>query len=175
MNKKLFRFETANFIFTSITGTFMHFVYELSGEHTFAALFAPVNESPWEHLKMIFFPFLLFTVFLAFQLKKDKFNVFYANYTAVILGMIGILTYFYTLNGILGGSNEWVNISSFYVGTIICSVTSYFLITNSIGRGMPNYISGAMLIITCIVFFIFTFEPPILPLFQDPQNYTFGI
>lgn len=175
MNKKLFNFEITGFIFTNILGTLLHFVYELSGNNKFIALFSPVNESPWEHLKMIFFPFFLFTIFLSIKLKNDKFDVFYANYTAVVLGMIGILAYFYTLNGILGGSNEWVNISSFFVGTTISAVVSYFLINNSIGRGMPNYIGFAMMIISIIVFGIFTFEPPIIPLFQDPQNYSFGI
>jgi L-lactate permease len=89
--------------------------------------------------------------------------------------MLTTLSYYYTLNGSLGGNNEWVNISSFFVGVAIAFIINYFLINNSIGKGMPNAIAGAMIIITILIFFLFTFKPPIIPLFQDPQNYTFGI
>lgn len=153
----------------------MHFIYSLSGENKFAGLFCPVNESPWEHLKMLFFPFLIYTIFTQIRLKQDKFNIWFSGCISILLGMLATLSYFYTLNGALGGNNEWVNISSFFVGAVIMFVINYFLISNSIGRGIPNGIGGAMLIVTALVFFLFTFKPPIIPLFQDPQNLTFGI
>lgn len=175
MNKKLLKTEIIGFIVVSIVGTVMHFVFDRSGQSTIAGLFCPVNESPWEHLKMLFFPFLIYTVYTQIRLKQDKFNIWFSGYISILLGMLATLSYFYTLNGALGGSNEWVNISSFFAGLAAAFTVNYFLINNSIGRGIPNGVAGAMLIVTVLAFFLFTFKPPIIPLFQDPQNFTFGI
>lgn len=175
MNKKLLKLEILGFIITSILGTLLHFAFEWSGESRIIALFAPINESPWEHMKMLYFPFFTFTIYTKFKLAKDKFNVYYSNYTAIVLGMIATLCYYYTLNGMLGGNNEWVNLSSFFVGMAAAFIISYFLINNTVGRGMPNAIAGIMLVVTCLAFFLFTFKPPLIPLFQDPINFTFGI
>ena len=45
----------AGIIFTLATGTLLHFTYEWSGENPFVALYSPVSESVWEHLKLLFF------------------------------------------------------------------------------------------------------------------------
>lgn len=153
----------------------MHFIYKLSGENSIAALFVPVNESPWEHLKMLFFPFALFCVYTQIKFKQDKFNIFFAGYVSILAGMWSTLSYFYTLNGALGGNNEWVNFSSFFIGLAVAFALNYFLIRYSVGKGMPNAVCAAIMIITAGIFFLFTFKPPLIPLFQDPQNLSFGI
>lgn len=43
-------------LFVSVLGVLMHFVYEWSGSNRFVGLFAPINESTWEHMKLLFFP-----------------------------------------------------------------------------------------------------------------------
>ncbi len=50
-------------LFTSVLGSLLHFVYEWTGENPLAALFSPVNESVFEHCKLLFFPALLYTLF----------------------------------------------------------------------------------------------------------------
>lgn len=39
-----------------LTGSLLHFAYELSGKNILIALIAPVNESVWEHSKMVLWP-----------------------------------------------------------------------------------------------------------------------
>ena len=79
MNKKLFKLEIIGFIFVSIVGTLSHFLYDWLGKNVFAGVFCPVNESPWEHLKLLFFPFAIYTVYMYIKLKNIKFNVFFAQ------------------------------------------------------------------------------------------------
>lgn len=43
-------------------GTLNHFLYFLSGQSPIIALFCPVNESVWEHLKLLYFPFLFVSI-----------------------------------------------------------------------------------------------------------------
>ena len=45
-----------------IIGSLMHFVYEWSGESIIVGIFAPTNESIWEHLKMTFWPMLIWWI-----------------------------------------------------------------------------------------------------------------
>lgn len=50
------------FFFISILGVLLHFTYEWSNDNPAVGLFSAVNESTWEHLKLIFFPMLLLTM-----------------------------------------------------------------------------------------------------------------
>ena len=62
MRKQLFRWEAAGFLFAATAGTLLHFVYDWSGGIPLVAAFSAVNESTWEHMKILFFPVFLFSV-----------------------------------------------------------------------------------------------------------------
>ena len=49
-----------------VLGCLNHFIYEWTGESPISALFCPVNESVWEHLKLLFFPYLFVITFVYF-------------------------------------------------------------------------------------------------------------
>ena len=53
MYRRLNIFLIIGAVFTIITGTLLHFVYEWSGESLFVGIFSPINESVWEHLKLL--------------------------------------------------------------------------------------------------------------------------
>ena len=48
-------------IFTIILGTISHNVYPWTGNNFIAGLFSPVNASIWEHMKIAFFPMLIYS------------------------------------------------------------------------------------------------------------------
>ena len=58
------------FFIVSILGCINHFIYELSGKNTLAASITPINESTWEHLKLLFFPFIAYIIFEFFIYGK---------------------------------------------------------------------------------------------------------
>ncbi len=62
MKYSLKTIEIISFIIASLLGVIFHFIYGWSGENAVAGLFFPVNESTWEHLKLIFFPILLVSI-----------------------------------------------------------------------------------------------------------------
>lgn len=66
--------QRKEFIFVSlimlVLGTSMHFVHHLPFFNHFMGYIFPVNESVWEHMKMIFYPALLTAVYL-FISRKD--------------------------------------------------------------------------------------------------------
>lgn len=62
MGKRLNFWPLAGFLTVSALGTLAHFAYEWSGKQLLAGAFCAVNESTWEHMKLLFFPALLFTM-----------------------------------------------------------------------------------------------------------------
>ena len=71
MGKRLFYWELAGALFTAAMGTLLHFVYDWSGGWGAAAAFSAVNESTWEHMKLLFFPSMvsLIVPLIYFSLK----------------------------------------------------------------------------------------------------------
>mgnify|MGYP000553216987 CR=1 FL=1 len=60
MKNRLKKSEIFGAIFVMVLGTLMHFFHDWSGKNPIVALFAPYNESTWEHLKLLFSLFDLF-------------------------------------------------------------------------------------------------------------------
>ncbi len=175
MQKKLFKYSIIGFIIVSIAGSISHFVFEWSNYNTIAGAFFPVNESVWEHLKLIFFPYLIWSIVQYFLLKKEN-GVLISKSIGVLSGMLAIVIFYYTYTGITGKSIDILNILSFFIGVSTAFIVDYYLIkSNKLNKDIYNTIAIAVFIIIGALFFIFTYEPPLIPLFKDPINSTYGI
>lgn len=112
------------FFFISILGVLLHFTYEWSNDNPAVGLFSAVNESTWEHLKLIFFPMLLLTMieFLWAHIKDKPLPEHYlpARTVGILSGMAFIVVGFYTLNGVLGRNYEFLNIALYFAGVVLC-------------------------------------------------------
>ena len=67
-----------------------HFMYEWL-PNTFFSIFFPVNESIWEHMKLLVTPVLIFSVFeyIIYKRKNINFNNFLLSYSiSMILGIV---------------------------------------------------------------------------------------
>ena len=62
MKRRLWRWQLAGFIFTAVLGVLLHFLYDWTNESLVVALFSAVNESTFEHMKLLFFPGVLQTI-----------------------------------------------------------------------------------------------------------------
>lgn len=174
-SKNLFRYTIIGFIFVSITGSLAHFFYEWSDYNYFVGLFTAVNESTWEHLKLLFFPYLIWSVAEYFILGKPK-SLFPAKSIGVISGMAAIVIFFYSYTGIFGKSIDILNILSFFVGVAISFAIDYRLIKNEKFNNNAGLATGiAVLISLCVFFILFTVFPIKIPLFKDPISSTYGI
>ena len=72
MYRRLNIFLIIGAVFTIITGTLLHFVYEWSGESLLVGIFSPINESVWEHLKLLFFPMSVWILLGILFLEKNS-------------------------------------------------------------------------------------------------------
>ena len=114
MRRRLFFWELAGFLFTGALGVLLHFLYEWSGGNTLAAAFSAVNESTWEHMKLLFFPMFVFSVFQVCIMGRNYPNFLAARAASILTGLVLIPVLFYTYTGVLGRNINWVDIAIFF-------------------------------------------------------------
>lgn len=107
----------SGFLFTSVLGTLSHFFYEWSGDSTFIGLVCPISESAWEHMKLLFFPALLYCFLFKLIYKNAVPNVSLPLLSGILTGTTLIPVFFYTYSGILGFTVVWIDIAIFYLCT----------------------------------------------------------
>ena len=163
---KIRNFQIFSILFSFIFGTFLHFTYKLSGENRIIALFSAINESVWEHLKLLFFPMLLTTILGLFYFKKAIPNFLCSKTLGILFSIFFTIVFFYTYTGVLGKNIAFIDISSFFIATILGEFLAYLLIVNKFKCN--NLIAIIVLIILLFCFIFFTYRPPHIGLFRDP-------
>ena len=174
--KKIIRFQIFSVIFTWILGTILHFLYEWSGDNKIIASFSAVNESTWEHLKLVFFPMLITTIVGFLVIGKDNKKFWCAKTIGIILAMSFIIVFFYTYTGIIGTNFAILDIGSFFVAVILGEYVAYKIMTNDEYKLKCNKriaVIGLICILLC--FIIFTYLPLHIGLFKDPISNGYGI
>jgi len=174
-SKFIFRYELVGIFFIIILGSLLHFTFELSGHHPVVGVFSAVNESVWEHLKLGFWPALLYAVIEYRYLKKSTNNFLPAKTVGIYLIPIIIQILFYSYTAILEESVLMIDILTFIIAVIVGQLASYKLLTY---RKLPrnlNKVSVVALFLLGVAFVLLTFYPLHLPIFQDPTTGDFGI
>lgn len=163
-------------IFTLVIGTLLHFTYDFFGESDFTAIFSAVNESTWEHLKLLFFPVIIFAIIEYFVYGKNIPDFWAIKVFSLLVGMLTIITVFYTYTGIIGKNFAFADISIFVLAVIItywlaCRLFTLNIKTNPIINKFALIIS----VVLFALFWIYTFNPPLINLFKDPVTGGYGI
>jgi hypothetical protein len=162
-------------VFIIILGSALHFAFEWSGSQPVVGMFSAVNESVWEHLKLAFWPALLFMLTEYGPTKKTTTNFTLAKTADVCLMIIIIPIVFYSYTAITGKSVFVIDISTFVVAVVIGQLSSYKLLTYRKLSKNFDRISLIILVLLGIAFVLFTFYPPQLPIFRDPITGKYGI
>ena len=164
---KIKTWQIITVIICILLGIVLHFTYEWSGENIIIGLFSAVNESTWEHLKLIFYPMILMAIIGYFVIGKRSDNYWFAQALGIITAMIFTIVFFYTYTGIVGTNFAWLNIATFVIAVILGGYATYKLLTS---RKMYNseVISIIFLIILFFSFVLYTFYLPEIALFQEP-------
>lgn len=177
------KYVIVGFFFVGILGTLFHFVYDWSGQAWIVGLYVPVNESTWEHMKLLFMPMLLYIVVCFCIIKrKDKKNyiskknriaimnvkeeeinelknnelhiIAYAGLFGNIFGTWSIPFLFYGYKGILGFEIAWVDISTFFVAVLIAFAVQYHVLIYSYKKQTQNC-GKTVLIVNLAQLFVF--------------------
>jgi hypothetical protein len=166
-------FEILSAICVMILGTLLHFTFEWSNNNSFVGAFSAVNESTWEHLKLLFFPMLITTIVGYFYTKSNVSNYLCAKVQGILVALSFIIVFFYTYTGIIGTNLAVLDISSFFIAVILGEYWSYKKIESK--SYCNDLIAIIILFVLFLCFVIFTFCTPHIGLFEDPVTGVFGI
>ena len=152
-----------------------HFIYELIPNNIFSILF-PVNESIWEHMKLLVTPVLIFSLleYCIYRKKDINFNNFILSYSiSIIIGIISYLVLYLPIHYIFGHSPVYAIILLFVIFIFIEIVSYYIMSYNKIKNS--NIIGVTVIIIIYIIVGYLTYYPLENDLFIDSQTNTYGI
>ena len=166
--------QLAGFAFTSLGGTLLHFLYDWLGEAKWIAPLSGVNESTWEHMKLLFWPMLMFAVVQSFFFR-DREDFWCVKLRGALLGLVLIPILFYTYNGIIGPSPDWLNIAIFFVSAAAAYIYETRLFNSGKFRCRSPRSAIAALAVIAILFVVFTFVTPEIGIFRDPLTGTYGV
>jgi len=150
----------------SCMGSAMHFVYRWLGCFSYIALFVAVNESVWEHLKLLVWPLLLWWLFSL--LWRDLDDCIHGLLMSELYSVSTMLITYYTYMGIFDYESLAVDIIIFLLS---------LLVGLSIAEETELY-SRFNTILCLVIFFVFficmSLVKPELPLFFDKAHDTYG-
>lgn len=166
--KQLKIFTVIGSIFVLLAGSLAHFLYEWSGCSRIVGLFVPVNESIWEHMKLVFFPMLLYTLFMLFQYRADYPCIASSFCCGILTGTLLIPLLFYAYTYLLGRDIFLMDIGIFILSILAAFWTAYRL-TLSCKAKPYALLLGTLVCLFILCFAVFTYRPPKLKLFEDPE------
>lgn len=172
---KIFLYESFGVIFITLSGVILHFAYELSHQYKPLAFISAVNESTWEHLKIAFWPTLIYSILEYIPLSEITNNFIISKAACMLVIPISIIVLFYSYTKVLGRNFLIADIFIFVLSIYLGQKVSFMLLT---ARKLHSFLtSAAMFIIVILViqFSLFTFFPPRLFIFKDPVKGGYGI
>ena len=165
--------QWAGFAAVTFGGTILHFLYDWTGS-ALVTPFSGINESTWEHMKLLFWPLFAFALVQRLFFRKEK-AFWCIKLAEILLGIALIPVLFYTYNGAFGPSPDWINIAIFYIcAALVFLFEQYAFKWKSLPCHHP-WLSLAAIWMIGALFVVFTYAPPQIPLFQDPVTGSYGL
>ena len=150
-----------------VVGTLLHFVYEWSHHNKVVAIFAAVNESTWEHIKIAMTPTILWSLYEGYVYGTSP-NYLVAKSLCFLTIMVLIPVLFYSYTAFTKKAILPVDVICFCI-TIICSqLVFHAIISMPALTYIYTYLSSILLFIEIGMYFFFTYQPLKNFFFKDP-------
>ena len=175
-DRKWKTWEVIGLLVTLALGNLLHFVYEWSGDSPLTAPIAAVNESTWEHMKLLAVPWILFSLVERAARGRSGGTVPMARALGLLAGLAAIPLLYYTYRGILGFDVMAVDILIFQAAVLLGFWVSWRVQRTGRWTSPAAQIAGVLALLAVLTLFVvWTYRPPHLPLFCDPVTGRYGI
>jgi hypothetical protein len=173
---KLVRLTIIGAVFMMLAGSALHFVYGWSSQNALVGLFAPVNESIWEHAKLVFLPPLLWYCFTALSPRRGRsYELVGASAVAVWFMPLFQITFYYAYAAVTRGDVFVMDLVDFTLTVVLGQVLFYQLATRLHCTRAGRVAAVLSVVALAGIFLVLTVRPPHIPLFMDSRNGTYGI
>lgn len=165
MDNKLKQYTLAGIIFTVTGGFCLQITYYLSSQLWIVAIFAPVNTSLWEQLKLLFIPMALFAAFETGMLRDSYPRLLPARIYGIAAGLLLQLSITCTYYAITAHRFWLLDFISFAVAVGGAFLSSHWIQLKY--RLTKNECERSLMILTALIicFVFFTFVHPNIALF----------
>lgn len=172
MSKK--KLKVLGVIFAFVLCFALHFLYDFI-PCFITSIIAPVNESIWEHMKILFTSIIISGVIQKIILMKKniKFNnICFSNFIGALFSIPIFLLIFLPINNLIG-ENIVVNITLMFIVIVISQLISLFIMNRQDYKF--EKLAILFVIMVYVVFGFLTYYPIKSDLFLDKSNHTYGI
>ena len=174
MRKSLAFWWLFGLTFTAVLGSLLHFLYSWT-EWIALAPISAVNESTWEHMKILFFPMLIFCFIQYALYGNERVDFWQMKALGIVVGILLIPILFYTYNGAFGKSPDWLNVLFFFLSAALAYSVEWYLFRRKNAKICSPVGAIVLLSVLTVTFIVFTFFPPQIPLFKDPISGSYGL
>jgi hypothetical protein len=126
-------------------------------------------------MKLLFLPSFFFALIQFCFFRREFPNFWWVKLVGICFGTLLIPILFYTVNGAFGKTPDWLNIVFFFLAVIFSYLLELFLLQNDYLLFRVPLLAILTLFSIALLFGVFTFYPPKLPLFQDPITSNYGV
>ncbi len=166
IEKNILNYSVIGYIIIVIVGTLLHYLYDWTGENLIVGFFSAVNESIWEHMKLLFFPAVAYGFFFSTVLSRQYPCIEPAYFLSVIIATFVIPVLFYVYTGLLGRSYIFFDILIFFIAVLILFLLTYAL---SRSRKLCKYLMLVRRVILALIvaFMTFSYLTPKFGIFME--------
>lgn len=176
MNKVKFKkYEIAGIIFIYAGAVLLHFLFGLTGGNIFSILFASVNESVWENIKIFILPYMIWSVIELFSVKPPFKQFVVAKVTGLYFLIAANIAAFYIYTLFTGGPVFIIDLVLAAVWLILAQYCSHKLTVVPKDLSDRFAIAVFLLFLLVVMYFTFTAFPPHVSLFLDHNTGTYGV
>ncbi|MHB1169357.1 MAG: DUF6512 family protein [Longimicrobiales bacterium] len=147
-------------------GVALHYVYDWTGQHAVAGIFAALNESTWEHLKLAFWPMLLVAPF-HWWLYDRPVGWLPATAVRVVTAPLLIIVLFYGYTAILATHHLPLDLAVFALSVIGGEILGHRIMERTFD-GWVHVLAGVVIVLMIAAMVAFSFAPPDWFLFEPP-------
>lgn len=149
------KFTWGGILWTLVTGTLSHFFYQWSGENFLIGLVSPVNETVWEHLKLLFFPGLIFLLAEKIVLEDRYPDIFCQSLRGLWAGMISMPLLFYGYTFFTKEDYLWADIAIFFISVLLAFLLPYARLIGGKTAGQCGLRQNLLILFALLFLFFF--------------------
>ena len=159
-----------------LLGSLLHFTYDWSGQKHWVGWFSVSTESVWEHQKQLFFPSCLYAIIEFIWLKDGLIGFWTAKAVAVLIGIIFMICGYYAYKLVIKRHIVFCNVLLLLVSVAVTQHFSfYFLEHQWFQSGLWPGLGIPILLLLAVIFVVWTYSPPKLPIFCERKSQSYGM
>lgn len=174
-SRAIIGWELLGAVFIVVVGSALHFAFGWTGGWLPMALIAAVNESIWEHLKLAFWPGLLWGLLPQKHLQSALLERLAAKGFGLMLAAVLIVMTFTGYTAILGDNLLILDIATFVFAVLAGQALAAILRIYGLSGSKLLPVGLSLLISQLAAYALFTYFPPDFWLFIEARSGIRGI